>query len=69
MPPIGRQLNFMTGRLIEAKRVAENVPSISRPPIYPYIRYKYHDSPDLLSHVSELNQYLLNLNFSLFSNV
>ncbi|KAJ9592470.1 hypothetical protein L9F63_015886, partial [Diploptera punctata] len=50
-----QHVQFMSGRLDEANRMAKRVPRLTKPSLYAYAWYKYHDSDTFLSRVDLAN--------------
>ncbi|PSN45106.1 hypothetical protein C0J52_05085 [Blattella germanica] len=50
-----QHVQFMAGRLEEAKRVANKVPRLLKPPVHAYVWYKYHDSDEFLTELDFTN--------------
>jgi hypothetical protein len=46
-----QRVQFATGRMNEAVRLAQNVPRPARPTVNAYIRYRYHDAGEFLTQV------------------
>ncbi|XP_066995025.2 hyaluronidase B [Anabrus simplex] len=53
--PQSTRVNFMRGRVAEARRVAKRTGRLQGPQIYAYVRFVYHDTLKYLSHEDIFN--------------